>query len=356
MADGNFWKGKKVLITGHTGFKGAWLSQWLVQMGANVTGLALEPNTTPNLYSILNLKEKMDSIIGDICNLEDTKEIICEYEPEIVFHLAAQALVHDSYDDPLSTLITNIIGTANILEAMRTSNSVKVIVNVTSDKCYQNDELSIAFAESDRMGGNDIYSCSKGCSELVTEAYRKSFYRDHQAIIVTARAGNVIGGGDWSKDRLVPDIIKAFIKGENANLRNPLSIRPWQHVLEPLSGYIALAEKCYCNDRNYEGAWNFGPGENGEITVESLTEAMAKTWGGDVYWNKAKNIFLPESNFLKLDCTKAKKNLEWEPKLTIDETIMWTVDWYKKMYQNENMEEYTINQILRYIERRKKNA
>ena len=356
MGGNNFWTGKKVLITGHTGFKGAWLSQWLVEMGANVTGLALGPNTTPNLYSILNLKSKMISVIGDIRDLKVLYEIIREHEPEIVFHLAAQALVHDSYEDPLGTLITNIIGTANILEAIRTSKTVKVIVNVTSDKCYQNDELSIAFVESDKMGGNDIYSCSKGCSELVTEAYRKSFYRDHQAIIVTARAGNVIGGGDWSKDRLVPDIIKAFIKGENVSLRNPLSIRPWQHVLEPLSGYITLAEKCYYNNRKYEGAWNFGPGDNGELTVETLTEAMAKTWGEDAHWNKAENIFSPESNFLKLDCTKAKNILDWESNLTIDETIMWTVDWYKKMYQHKNMEDYTINQISRYIERRKKNV
>ena len=354
MAYNDYWKNRKVFITGHTGFKGAWLSQWLIELGAEVTGFALMPNTEPNLYSILRLENKMHSIIDNICNLETLKDAIRASNPEVVFHLAAQALVHDSYDDPLGTLNTNLLGTANVLEALRQSDTVKAIVNITSDKCYQNDELSIAFVETDKMGGNDIYSCSKGCSELITSAYRQSFYRLSKATISTARAGNVIGGGDWSKDRLVPDIVNAFSKNKSVFLRNPLSIRPWQHVLEPLSGYLLLAEKMSKSGKEYEGAWNFGPGEAGEVSVEKITDTMAKIWCNDANWVKVENIFPPESNFLKLDCSKAKKKLNWRPRLTIEETIRWTVEWYKRMYNKEDMEIFTKNQILNYMERGKK--
>jgi CDP-glucose 4,6-dehydratase len=351
MVDKNFWRNKKVLLTGHTGFKGAWLSQWLIEMGAMVSGLALDPITDPNLYETLNLKVKMNSFIGDISDFAFVSNIIDQEKPEVIFHLAAQALVHDSYEDPLGTLKTNLIGTANILEAARNSSTVKVVVNVTSDKCYQNDELSVAFVETDRMGGNDIYSCSKGCSELITHAFRKSFFDGHGAILATARAGNVIGGGDWSKNRLVPDIIKAFGCGQTVNLRNPYSIRPWQHVLEPLSGYLLLAEKAYINGNQYEGAWNFGPGAAGEINVEALTKKISEVWGKDNSWTVVENAFLPESSFLKLDCAKSKKYLGWNPRLTIQDTVTWTADWYKRMYQKEDMEAYTIKQIRDYIER-----
>lgn len=351
MADRNFWNGKKVLITGHTGFKGAWLSQWLIEMGAKVSGIALDPKTTPNLYDILNLNSKMKSYISDITEYETVDDIVRREEPEIILHLAAQALVHDSYDDPIGTLKANIIGTSNLLQSVRGSKTVKVLVNVTSDKCYQNDELSIAFIETDRMGGNDIYSCSKGCSELITNAFRKSFYETHQAVLVTARAGNVIGGGDWSKNRLVPDIIKAFGCGQTVNLRNPLSIRPWQHVLEPLSGYLLLAEKVYKNGKEYEGAWNFGPGSAGEITVQELTKRISDVWGEDSQWAITENTFPLESNFLKLDCAKSIKYLGWNPRLSIEETIAWTAGWYKRMFQKDDMEAYTRRQIKDYMER-----
>lgn len=351
MVDIDFWAGKRVLITGHTGFKGAWLSQWLIGLGANVTGLALAPNTKTNLYNILNLEAKLNSVIGDISDLEVIYEIIHVHEPEIIFHLAAQSLVHDSYEDPIGTLKTNIIGTSNILQATRENKTVKVIINVTSDKCYQNDELSVAFKETDRMGGNDIYSCSKGCSELITNAFRKSFYERHQAVLATVRAGNVIGGGDWSKNRLVPDIIRAFSRGEKVKLRNPMSIRPWQYVLEPLSGYLLLAEKIYGKGREYEGAWNFGPGSTGEITVQELTRRLSEVWGEGSKWAVVENTFPPESNFLKLDCTKAIELLGWNPRLSIAETIAWTAGWYKRMYQKEDMEAYTRAQIKAYMER-----
>lgn len=353
MINDKFWKNRRVFITGHTGFKGAWLSQWLKIMGADVTGFALEPITRPNLFNILHLEKKMESQIGNICNFDLLSEAINSAKPEVIFHLAAQALVHEAYDDPIGTLKTNIIGTANLLEAARNCDSAKVLINVTSDKCYQNDELAVPFVESDKMGGNDIYSCSKGCSELVTDAYRKSFYQKSTLMIATARAGNVIGGGDWSKNRLVPDIVKAFSLNQSVSIRNPLSIRPWQHVLEPLSGYLLLAETMWEKGRTFEGPWNFGPGESGEITVEKMTETMANIWENGASWEISANPFPPESSFLKLDCSKARIQLNWKPTLSIEDTIKWTMEWYKNMYLNNDMEEFTINQILRYMERGK---
>ncbi|MBU3170209.1 CDP-glucose 4,6-dehydratase [Clostridium estertheticum] len=344
-----FWSGKKVLITGHTGFKGSWLCLWLQKLGAEVIGYALEAPTVPNLFKVAGVQENMTSIVADVRNKERLFNVIKTYKPEIIFHLAAQPLVRKSYANPVETFETNIMGTVNLLEAIRFSESVKVVVNITSDKCYDNKEWSWGYREIDAMGGYDPYSCSKGCSELITNSFRKSYFNEKNIQLASVRAGNVIGGGDWAEDRLVPDIIKYLIKSESVSIRNPFAIRPWQHVLEPLNGYMMLAETMWQNGEKYSEAWNFGPDDDHVITVGELTDKLTKLWKGNLEIKKDNRKQPHEATLLKLDCSKAKLRLGWHPKLNLEDTLIWTVNWYKEFVANRNaMKEVTLKQIEAY--------
>lgn len=350
MENLDFWNQKKVFITGHTGFKGAWLSILLNHLGSEVYGFALEPNTEISLFNETGLKTKINSFIGNILNEETLKEKVEEFQPEIVFHMAAQPLVRESYDQPILTINTNILGTANILEACRVSDSVRSFVNITTDKCYLNEELGIPFKENDHLGGKDIYSASKASSEIVTKAYRDSFFKSSKCRIATARAGNVIGGGDWSNDRLIPDIVRALNSDKSPEIRAPESVRPWQHVLDPLFGYLNLAQNLYTNE-SYDEAWNFGPNEDGFITVKEMTNEFMKSWQSNktiILNSNNKNLY--ESKTLKLDITKAKDKLNWQPIFSIDETIKTTALWYKNFYQaKNNAYELCINDINKFL-------
>lgn len=343
----SFWNNKRVLITGHTGFKGSWLCLWLHKLGANVVGYALEPPTEPSMFETLYLDNVIDSVIGDIRDSKRFTDILEEYKPEVIFHLAAQALVRASYTNPVLTLETNIIGTANVLECARQCKSVKVIINVTTDKCYENREWAWGYRENDTLGGYDPYSCSKACSELVTNSYRKSFLNSNGILLASARAGNVIGGGDWAEDRLVPDIVRAFINNNYPSIRNPHAIRPWQHVLEPLRGYMLLAEKMWNEGEQFAQAWNFGPNDNNIVSVREVTETFAKKWG--MQENSPYSINdgeqPHEAQILKLDCSKSKSKLGWMPILDIDKTLDWTCQWYKAYNNSDNMIKLTLEQI-----------
>jgi CDP-glucose 4,6-dehydratase len=347
MADSmmKFWQGKNVLLTGHTGFKGSWLSLWLQSLGANCVGYSLEPPTQPNLFEITQIGATMKSIIGDIRNLELLQKTLQKYQPEIIIHMAAQPLVNFSYQEPLTTYSTNIIGTINLLEAARFTDSVKAIVNVTSDKCYQNQELDRGYHEEDNLGGYDPYSSSKACSELVTQAYSYSYLKNRGVNIATARAGNVIGGGDWGKDRLVPDVVNACIKQQNISLRYPNALRPWQHVLEPLHGYLTLAKQLYESSPSYTQAWNFGPSEDQDKSVSWLTDAIIKYWGSEIKW--IQNSIEPkhETNLLRLNSAKAKQSLGWKSQWNIETALTKTVEWYQSYFKEENMQNITLKQI-----------
>lgn len=353
MNDRMFWKGKKVLITGHTGFKGGWLSLWLQRLGANVLGYALHPPTTPSLYEIAQVAEGMESIIGDIRDLEHLKTIIAENKPEIIIHMAAQPLVRHSYKNPLETYTTNVIGTVNVLETIRHSGCVHVAIIVTSDKCYQNNEWMWGYRENEPIGGYDPYSSSKGCAELVTAAYRNSYfpekdYERHGVAIASVRAGNVIGGGDWSEDRLIPDIMKTFMENRPVIIRNPKAIRPWQHVLEPLNGYLCLIEQLWERGSEFVGAWNFGPYDEDAKPVSWIVERMVSLWGEDSHWEIDKGEHPHEAYYLKLDCSKAKNLLGWSPRLNLSTTLDWIVEWYRSYQQNQNMRHLTETEISRY--------
>ena len=344
-----FWSGKKVLVTGHTGFKGSWLCLWLQKLGAEVIGYALEAPTVPNLFKVAGVQENMTSIIDDIRNKEGLLNVIKTYKPEIIFHLAAQPLVRKSYANPVETFETNIMGTVNLLDAIRFSESIRVVVNITSDKCYDNKEWSWGYREIDSMGGYDPYSCSKGCSELITNSFRQSYFKEKNIHLASVRAGNVIGGGDWAEDRLVPDIIKSLIKSEIVSIRSPFAIRPWQHVLEPLNGYMMLARAMWQNGEKYSEAWNFGPDDDHVITVGELTNNLTKLWMGNLKIKKDSKKQPHEATLLKLDCSKAKINLGWYPKLNLADTLMWTVDWYKEFVENSDaMKAVTLKQIETY--------
>jgi len=346
-----FYKNKKVFITGHTGFKGSWLTLWLTELGANVIGYALEPPTIPSLFETLNLKERITHLIGDVRDEEKLKKIIKLYRPEFVFHLAAQPLVRYSYVAPKYTYEVNIMGVVNLLEAVRETDSVKVVIVVTSDKCYENREWIYGYREIDPMGGYDPYSSSKGCAELILSAYRRSFFDKLGIGLSSVRAGNVIGGGDWQKDRLVPDCIKALSEGRVIKIRYPKSIRPWQFVLEPLSGYILLAIKMSEDRIKFSGAWNFGPSDNDILTVEELTKRVVAYWGGGTYEAERSSEIFHEANLLKLDCSKANFLLNWHSIYSVDEAIKNTVKWYKNYYEGSNQKELyclSINQILEY--------
>jgi CDP-glucose 4,6-dehydratase len=349
-----FWENKHVLITGHTGFKGSWLSLWLHSLGANVTGFALQPQTEPSLFHVLNLEQHINHIKGDVRDLTKLLAVFNDAKPEIVIHMAAQSLVSESYETPVETYSTNVMGTVNVLEAIRHSPTVKAGIIVTSDKCYENREQMWGYRESEAMGGYDPYSNSKGCAELVTSAYRSSFFNDknyqaHGKAIASVRAGNVIGGGDWAEKRLIPDILKALSKKEPVILRHPNAIRPWQHVLEPLGGYLQLAEKLYAQGPVYAGGWNFGPDENDTQTVEAITAKLVSHWGNDAsYKVENNNSYAHEAQTLRLDCTKARTLLKWQPRWNLETTLNQISTWHKAFLSGTNMHDYCLNEIKQY--------
>ncbi len=350
MEMNSFWRGKKVLITGHTGFKGSWLALWMKNLGAEVYGVALDPITDPSIYKVAEISKevKLDARI-DIRNLSELTGFFQKIQPEVVFHLAAQALVLDSYINPVDTYSTNVMGTVNVLEAIRLTSSVTAAVIVTTDKCYENKEWYWGYRETEPMGGYDPYSSSKGCAELVTSAYRNSFFSNGKAAIASARAGNVIGGGDWSKNRLVPDFFRAIEKKEPLFLRYPKAIRPWQHVLEPVGGYIALAEKLIGNEKGgFAEAWNFGPSEDDAKTVQWIAETICGYFPGSS-WEVEPGEKKHEANYLKLDISKAKMKLKWAPKWNTSEALGATVEWYKAFQSGKNMNKFTTDQINLYI-------
>ncbi len=355
MVDKSFWTGKVVLLTGHTGFKGSWLSLWLQSLGANVIGYALPPPTNPSLYVAANVANGMVSIEGDIRDFSTLAKVTEKYQPEIVIHMAAQSLVRYSYVNPIETYSTNVMGTVNLLEAARQAGSVKAIVNVTSDKCYENREWIWGYRENEAMGGHDPYSNSKGCAELVTAAYRNSYfhpekYQQHGVALASARAGNVIGGGDWAEDRLIPDIMRAIVQGKSVNIRNPHAIRPWQHVLEPLSGYLLLAEKLYEKGASYAEGWNFGPHDEGAKSVQWVVENLIQGWGKGASWVLDGGDHPHEAHFLKLDCSKARARLDWHPRRHLPDALHSIVEWHRAHRDGKDMREVTLSQINAYRE------
>jgi len=343
-----FWSGKRVLITGHTGFKGSWLSLWLQSMGARLYGLALGPPTTPALFTEARVAYGMTSTIGDVRDYDCVSAVMRACQPQIVIHMAAQSLVRLSYSEPLETYATNVMGTVHILEAARRVGTARAIVNVTTDKCYENREWVWGYREDEPLGGYDPYSNSKGCSELVTRAYRRSFFQNGDTALASARAGNVIGGGDWAADRLVPDILRAFERGEIAVIRNPASTRPWQHVLEPLSGYLALAEKLYSEGQLWAEAWNFGPNEQDTRPVGWIVRQMARRWGGGASWRPDDRSHPHEANHLKLDISKAKARLDWQPRWSLDIAIEHITNWHRAWLAKEDMRAYSLGEIRSY--------
>ena len=347
-----FWVGKKVLITGHTGFKGAWLSLWLQFLGAELQGLALDPPTSPSLFDEARVAEGMVSWTGDITDLDTVKNCMEAFRPEMIVHLAAQALVRRSYLEPVETFSTNVMGTLNILEAARSLDSVRCILNVTSDKCYENREWSWGYRENEPMGGHDPYSSSKGCSELLSSAYRRSFFQSKGVALATARAGNVIGGGDWAEDRLVPDILRALQSGCSPVIRNPGSVRPWQHVLEPLSGYLMLLKALWENGPKYSEAWNFGPEDDDAQPVGDVLRKMSQFWGTDAVWQHDGENQPHEAVFLKLDISKAKQKLGWRPRWNLDKALENTVAWHKAWLDRRDMRAYCLNEISAYLKNR----
>ena len=350
LVNKNFWKSKRIFITGHTGFKGSWLSIWLKSMDSVVMGYSLEPNTDPSLFYQASVSDNMQSVFGDIRDFEKLKRIMSDFDPEIIIHMAAQPLVRLSYKEPLETYSTNVLGTVNVLEAARSCKSLKVIINVTTDKCYENKGISRGYREDEPMGGYDPYSSSKGCSELVTSAYRRSFFSSSETPwLASARAGNVIGGGDWAEDRLIPDILRAFQNSENVIVRNPSSTRPWQHVLEPLSGYLVLAQELYLNGKSFSGAWNFGPKESDCKSVKWVIEEMAKLFGNNASWTMDMIDNPHEAQFLKLDCSKAANNLNWSPRWSLKEALKLIVDWNTCYINGGDINQECLNQIKSYI-------
>jgi CDP-glucose 4,6-dehydratase len=348
----DFWRSRRVLVTGHTGFKGAWLCMCLNRLGAEVTGFALPPPTEPNLFDLAGLNRYTNSVVGDITDHMSLKRTLTETKPEIVIHLAAQALVRRSYEHPLETLGTNVMGTANLLEACRGSDELRAIVNVTSDKCYANREWIWSYRETDDLGGNDPYSASKACAELVTAAYRKSFFRDggdagQQPVgIATARAGNVIGGGDFGRDRLVPDLVRAAIGRNPALVRYPDAVRPWQHVLDSLRAYLRLAESLWSDAASFSTAWNFGPAQNDARSVRWVVERFKELWPADFSWQVDPAAQPNEAQILSLDSNQARNRLAWRPLLDPENALRWTVDWYHATYENPSAAaERTIAQI-----------
>ena len=345
-----FWSKRRVFLTGHTGFKGSWLSIWLQKMGAEVCGFSLSPSTIPSLFDDCQVEKGMESLIGDIRDMPALSAAMQSFKPDVVLHLAAQPLVRESYSDPLGTFSTNIIGTANILEAARHIGCVRAVVNVTTDKCYENREWEWAYRENERLGGHDPYSSSKACSELITSSFRSSFFNDLGIGLATARAGNVIGGGDWSVDRLIPDVVRSIVSRKPLTIRNPSATRPWQHVLEPLSGYLILAENLFKEGLPYSEAWNFGPLEQDVKPVSWIADHIISLWGHDqkIIIDRSPNVH--EANLLKLDISKAKARLNWEPRWDLVTALDKIVDWNKVIVKGGNSRVMCEQQISEFIE------
>ena len=348
-----FWKGRRVLLTGHTGFKGSWMSLWLQSMGAQLVGYALAPPTQPSLFEVAEVEKGMTSVIGDIRDLAKLQAVVAEFKPEVVIHMAAQPLVRYSYQNPVETYSTNVMGTVHLLEAVRNTPGVKAVVNITTDKCYENREWVWGYRENEPMGGYDPYSNSKGCAELVSSAYRSSFFNpsshaQHGVALATVRAGNVIGGGDWAQDRLIPDILAAFEQGKLVNIRNPHAIRPWQHVLEPLRGYLTLAERLYADGATYAEGWNFGPNDEDAKPVDWIVEEMAGMWGDGAQWKIDDGEHPHEANYLKLDISKARARLDWHPTLRLNDSLKLIIDWSRQRQAGADMRKLTLAQIDDY--------
>ena len=347
------WVGKRVFLTGHTGFKGGWLALWLASKGAIVRGYSLDPCTEPNLFTAARVGLLVEDIRGDIRDSAALEPALRDFAPEVVFHMAAQPLVRYSYQDPIGTYETNVIGTARVLDAIRRTPSVRAVVCVTTDKCYENKEWLWGYRETDPLGGYDPYSSSKACAEIVSAAFRQSYFPadklgEHRCAIATGRAGNVIGGGDWSTDRLIPDLVRGFLAGEPALIRRPHAIRPWQHVLEPLLGYILLAEHLLTLDPRYATAYNFGPSDEDAQTVGWIVERMTKFWGDNATWGLDKDSSVHEAGYLKLDASRARTELLWHPRMRLETTLHWLVDWYKAWQAGADMHRFTLDQIAAY--------
>ena len=348
--DPTFWKNKRVFITGHTGFKGSWLSLWLQTLGAEVKGFALEPPSSPALFDVAIVAEGMESTLGDIREADSVASSMRDFNPDILIHMAAQPLVKLSYREPVQTYATNVMGTVHVLEAARRCSNLRCIVNVTTDKCYENREWEWGYRESEPMGGHDPYSNSKGCAELVTSSYRKSFFNTPESpALASARAGNVIGGGDWAEDRLIPDILRAFESNELVTVRNPDSTRPWQHVLEPLSGYLVLAQQLWQNGSSVAEGWNFGPREEDARAVNWILDHMVESWGEQAGWTLDEKVHAHEAKFLKLDISKAHNRLQWSPSWGLETTLVKIISWHKAWMAGEDMQERCINEINQYM-------
>ncbi len=355
-----FFNDKRVLVTGHTGFKGAWLSLWLKKLGAITTGYSLKPPSNPNFFDICALKDQMISVEGDVKDKKHLNYVFLEYQPQIVIHMAAQSLVKNSYRDPVNTYETNVMGTVNVLEECRNCESVRAILIITSDKCYKNSGYpETGFKESDPMGGYDPYSSSKGCAELVCEAYLKSYfnpdgYQDHNVALASARAGNIIGGGDWAQDRLIPDCIRAFVEHKPVCIRYPEAIRPWQYMLEPLFGYLKLAKSLFENGAAFSGGWNFGPENENLKPVKWIIEKMVRLWNDNAGWQIDEASHSYESPCLKLDCKKAKSLLDWNPRMNLETALANTIGWYKAYYDNNDIIGESLQKIENYEKSLKK--
>jgi CDP-glucose 4,6-dehydratase len=348
-----FWPGKRVLLTGHTGFKGSWLSLWLQSLGAELVGYALAPPTNPSLFEMADVAQGMTSVIGDIRDLTKLESVFAKHRPEIVIHMAAQPLVRNSYQNPIETYSTNVMGTVYLLETIRNTAGIKVVVNVTSDKCYENREWVWGYRENEPMGGFDPYSSSKGCAELISSSYRSSFfnvdeYSIHGTAVATVRAGNVIGGGDWAQDRLIPDILTAFEQGRKVEIRNPNAVRPWQHVMEPLRGYLMLTEKLFEDGPGFAEAWNFGPDAHDTKPVIWIVEQMAALWGPDAKWKINTCQHPHEAHHLQLDISKVCSRLDWHPSLPLQDALALVVDWTKQRLAGSDMRQLTLAQLSCY--------
>jgi CDP-glucose 4,6-dehydratase len=347
------WAGRRVFLTGHTGFKGSWLTLWLSKLGAQIRGYALDPSTQPNMFTLAAVGAVIDDVRGDVRDYAKLEATMTEFAPEVVFHLAAQPIVRRSYSDPVFTYATNVMGTVHVLEAVRKTPSVRAVVCVTTDKCYQNQEWIWPYRENDPLGGYDPYASSKACAEIVSAAYRSSFFsldrlHEHHVALATARAGNVIGGGDWSEDRLIPDLVRGFSSGHPVLIRRPNAIRPWQHVLEPLYAYMLLAQQLLAQHAKFATAYNFGPGDEDIWPVERIATKLVHMWGNGASWIRDSVPSVHEDHVLRLDASKARVELEWQPRLKIETALEWTMAWYQASTNGDNMAEFTEKQIAEY--------